>query len=96
MLDADNSAWSTGKYTPSKASKRYAGARIAMKSTLSQVSRDTLGPDELCLTAGIHRTTCLAQTTVPGWLHAPVPLRLSRGLGMPLPDATRKRRQPFR
>ncbi|KAI0370004.1 hypothetical protein BV20DRAFT_966988 [Pilatotrama ljubarskyi] len=27
VLDADNSAWSTGKYMPCKASKRHAGSR---------------------------------------------------------------------
>ncbi|KAI0640187.1 hypothetical protein C8Q77DRAFT_1153076 [Trametes polyzona] len=36
MLDADNSAWSTGKYTPSKASKRYAGVRVHVREVPSQ------------------------------------------------------------
>ncbi|KAI0830836.1 hypothetical protein BC628DRAFT_1416334 [Trametes gibbosa] len=36
VLDADNSAWSMGRYTSSKASKRPAGARVQVKAVLSQ------------------------------------------------------------
>ncbi|KAL1951040.1 hypothetical protein VTO73DRAFT_189 [Trametes versicolor] len=62
MLDADNSAWSTGKYTPSKASKRYAGARIAMKSTLSQ--DHLLSADN---SAWVAARPCAAQTKSRTW-----------------------------